>query len=157
MHTKLLLHTSQQILLTQKHSNCIEFAPLPSPVESSKIMTTYAARLSNIFHLFSYFSLIQPLSRYDNNVTPRVDSTSGQHSEHPHASQAATSPTELSRHLSAFTSRTCVPDRRIEAIVTASVGPVWSSQHLEHNTQRQKPLRALLRTLLPPSKGFCFL
>ena len=55
---------------------------------------------------FSIFSLIQSLSRDDHNVSPRVDSTSGQHPKHPHASQVATSPTELSRHLSAFTSRT---------------------------------------------------
>ena len=27
---------------------------------------------------------------------------------------------------------------RIELIITASVVPVWSSQHLEHNAQRQK-------------------
>ena len=31
----------------------IEFIPLASPVESSKIRTTCAVRLSNIFHLFS--------------------------------------------------------------------------------------------------------
>ena len=29
---------------------------------------------------------------------------------------------------------------------------MWSGQHLEHNAQRQKPLRALLLTPLPPSK-----
>ena len=28
--------------------------------------------------------------------------------------------------------------QRIELIITASVGPVWSGQHLEHNAQRQK-------------------
>ena len=27
--------------------------------------------------------------------------------------------------------------QRIELIITASVGPVWSGQHLEHNAQRQ--------------------
>ena len=32
-----------------------------------------------------------------------------------------------------------------------------SGQHLEHNAQRQKPLRALLLTPLPPSKKFVFL
>ena len=26
----------------------------------------------------------------------------------------------------------------MELIITASVGPVWSGQHLEHNAQRQK-------------------
>ena len=36
-----------------KHSHCIEFVPLASPAESSKIRTTCAARLSNVFHLFS--------------------------------------------------------------------------------------------------------
>ena len=41
-------------------------------------------------------------------------------------------------------SRTQVPDQQIELIGTGSVGPVWSGQHLEHNAQRQKPLRALL-------------
>ena len=45
-----------------------------------------------------------------------------------------------------------VLDQQIELIVTASVGLVWSGQHLEHNAQRQKPLRALLLTPLPPSK-----
>ena len=29
-------------------------------------------------------------------------------------------------------------NQRIEFIITASVGPVWSGQHLEHNAQRQK-------------------
>ena len=29
-------------------------------------------------------------------------------------------------------------NQRIELIITASVGPVWSGQHLEHNAQRQK-------------------
>ena len=33
----------------------------------------------------------------------------------------------------------------------------WSGQHLEHNAQRQKPLRALLLTPLPPSKEKKFL
>ena len=67
--------------------------------------------------------------------------------------QAATSPTDLSRHLSAFASRMQIPDQRMELIVTASAGlAVWSGQHMEHNAQRQKPLRALLLTLLPPSK-----
>ena len=28
-------------------------------------------------------------------------------------------------------------NQRIELIITASVGPVWSGQHLEHNAQRQ--------------------
>ena len=28
-------------------------------------------------------------------------------------------------------------NQRIELIVTANVGPVWSGQHLEHNAQRQ--------------------
>ncbi len=60
----------------------------------------------------------------------------------------APSPTERS---SAFTSGTKVPDQRIELIVTASAGPLCSGQHVEHNAQRQKPLRALLLTLLPPS------
>ena len=56
-------HSSKQIIVHQavaiyvttdpKHSHCIEFAPLASPVESSKIRTTCAARLSNIFRLFS--------------------------------------------------------------------------------------------------------
>ena len=41
-------------------------------------------------------------------------------------------------------SRTQVPDQQIELIGTGSVGLVWSGQHLEHNAQRQKPLRALL-------------
>ena len=48
------------------------------------------------------------------------------------------------------------PEKRIELIVTAGVGPVWSGQHLEYNAQRQKPLRALLPTSLPPSKEIFF-
>ncbi len=91
MYTKLLLRHSKSKTLAH-----IEFIPLASPVESSKIRATYAARLSNIFHR----------SRDDNNVSPLADSTSGQRPKHPHAFQAAPSPTELSRHLSAFTSRT---------------------------------------------------
>ncbi len=46
-----------------------------------------------------------------------------------------------------------MPDQQIELIVTASVGLVWSGQYLEHNAQRQKPLRALLLTLLLPPSG----
>ena len=100
---------------------------------------------------FPYFLSYNPWAEDDHNVSPRVDSTSGQHPEHPHASQATTSPKELSRHLSVFASRKQIPDQRIELIVTSSAGLVWSGQHLEHNAQRQKPLRALLLTLLPPS------
>ena len=40
-----------------------------------------------------YISLIQPLSRRRTTSSPRIDSISGQHPEHPHASQAAASPT----------------------------------------------------------------
>ena len=98
----------------------------------------------------SIFSRIQPLSRRRATSSPRADSTSGQHSEHPHASQAAVSPTYLSRHLSAFASRMQVLDQQIELIVTASVGLVWSGQR---QTRRdRKPLRAPLLTLPSPSK-----
>ncbi len=71
-------------------------------VESSKITPTCAARPSSIFHLFSHTTPAQRRSQRLSHVSPRVDSISRQHPEHPHASQAATSPTELSRHLSAL-------------------------------------------------------
>ena len=48
MYTKLLLRHNKSKTLAH-----IEFIPLASPAESSKIRTTCAARLSNIFHLFS--------------------------------------------------------------------------------------------------------
>ena len=122
--------------LTQiKHIDSGEFVPLASPVESSEIRPTCAARPSNIVHIFSHST---PEQMMITTSSPRVDSTSVQHPEHPHASQAAASPTQLSRHLSAFASRTQVPDQRIELIVTASVRPVWSGQHLEHIAQRQE-------------------
>ena len=100
----------------------------------------------------SIFSRIQPLSRRRATSSSRAvpglirhqvycRSTSGQHPEHPHASQAAVSPTYLSRHLSAFASRMQVLDQQIELIVTASVGPevnIWRT------TRRDRtPLRTL--------------
>jgi len=117
---------------TIHHTHSNEFVPLASPVESSENMTTYSARPSNIFHLSSHSTLEQTTR----TSSPRADSTSGQHPGHPHASQAAASPTYLSRHLSAFASRMQVLDQQIELIVTASVGLVWSGQHLAHNAQR---------------------
>ena len=48
MYTKLLLRHNKSKTLAH-----IELIPLASPAESSKIRTTCAARLSNIFHLFS--------------------------------------------------------------------------------------------------------
>ena len=48
MYTKLLLRHNKSKTLAH-----IEFIPLASPAESSKIRTTCAARLSNVFHLFS--------------------------------------------------------------------------------------------------------
>ena len=114
------------------HTHSNEFVPLASPVESSENMTTCSARPSNILHLFSHSTLEQTTR----TPSPRADSTSGQHPGHPHASQAAASPTYLSRHLSAFASRMQVLDQQIELIVTASVGLVWSGQHLAHNAQR---------------------
>ena len=48
MYTKLLLCHNKSKTLSH-----IEFIPLASPAESSKIRTTCAARLSNVFHLFS--------------------------------------------------------------------------------------------------------
>ena len=91
-------------------------------------------RTQSVIHLFSHSTLEQTTR----TSSPRADSTSGQHPGHPHASQAAASPTYLSRHLSAFASRMQVLDQQIELIVTASVGLVWSGQHLEHNAQRQE-------------------
>ena len=117
---------------TSHHTHSSEFVPLASPVESSENMTTCSARPSNILHLFSHSTLEQTTR----TSSPRADSTSGQHPGHPHASQAAASPTYLSRHLSAFASRMQVLDQQIELIVTASVGLVWSGQHLAHNAQR---------------------
>ena len=135
-------HSSKQIdvhqhiatsFTTRHHTHSSEFVPLASPVESSENMTTCSARPSNILHLFSHSTLEQTTR----TSSPRADSTSGQHPGHPHASQAAASPTYLSRHLSAA-SRMQVLDQQIELIVTASEGPVWSGQHLEHNAQRQE-------------------
>ena len=134
-------HSSKQIdvhqhiatsFTTRHHTHSSEFVPLASPVESSENMTTCSARPSNILHLFSHSTLEQTTR----TSSPRADSTSGQHPGHPHASQAAASPTYLSRHLSAFASRMQVLDQQIELIVTASVGLVWSGQHLAHNAQR---------------------
>jgi hypothetical protein len=48
MYTKLLLRHNESKTLAH-----IEFIPLASPAESSKIRTACAARLSNVFHLFS--------------------------------------------------------------------------------------------------------
>ena len=47
MYTKLLLRHNKSKTLAH-----IEFIPLASPAESSKIRATCAARLSNVFHLF---------------------------------------------------------------------------------------------------------
>ena len=80
---------------TPTATNSNEFIPLASPVESSKIRATCAARLSNIFHLSSHRT---PGPKTIAASASRVDLTSGQHPKHPHASHAATSPTELSRH-----------------------------------------------------------
>jgi hypothetical protein len=86
MHKHLLTSFTQI-----KHVDSNEFAPLARelPVESSEISTAFEARPSNIFHLFSHSTLEQTTR----TSSPRADSTSGQHPEHPHASQAAASPT----------------------------------------------------------------
>ena len=73
-----------------KHIDSDEFVPLASPVESSEIRSTCAARPSNIVHIFSHST---PEQMMITTSSPRVDSTSVQHPEHPHASQAAASPT----------------------------------------------------------------
>ena len=90
--------TSAATSFTQiKHTHSNEFAPLASPVESSEIRETCASRPSNIVHIFSHSA---PEQMMITTSSPRVDSTSSvQHPEHPHASQAAASPTYLSRHL----------------------------------------------------------
>ena len=117
------------------HNN--EFIPLASSVESSEIRQPMrrGPRTSSVF------SRIQSLSRRRERHQPglirhQVNIRSAR--KHPHATQAAASPTYLSRHLSAFASRMQVLDQQIELIITASVGPVWSGQHLEHNAQRHE-------------------
>ena len=73
VHTE-LLH------LTQAQHHSTEFAPLASPVESSEIRSAFAARLPNIFHIFSHPT---PEPKTITTSSPRVDSTSGQHPQHP--------------------------------------------------------------------------
>ena len=49
------VHTAAATSFTQpQHTHSIEFAPLASPVESSEIRPTYAARPSNIVHILSH-------------------------------------------------------------------------------------------------------
>ena len=88
---KVDVHTAAATFFTQiQYTRSIEFALLASPVESSEIRSTYAARPSNIVHIFSHPT---PEQKTITTSSPRVDSTSGQNPEHPHASQAAASPT----------------------------------------------------------------
>ena len=84
------------------HNN--EFIPLAPSVESSEIRQPMrrGPRTSSVF------SRIQSLSRRrEVTSSTRADSTSSQHPERPHATQAAASPTYLSRHQSALN---CITD-----------------------------------------------
>ena len=61
-----LLHTRSAANHQDQHTNTNESVPLASPVESSEIRSTYSARPSNIFHIFS-----RPTPEQETTSSPR--------------------------------------------------------------------------------------